>query len=86
MRRPRLLLPLGGEDIVDASLGGLKVLHRSPVPFKVGTRLQGTLQWLNGEPHLPVNGTVVRADRGYFALQVDPGTIPPGYMPWSAPQ
>ena len=86
MRRPRLLLPLGGEDIVDASLGGFKVLHRSPIPFQVGSRLQGTLQWLNGEPHLPLSGTVVRAEQGWFALQCDPGFIPPGYMPWSAPR
>lgn len=85
MRRPSLLLALGGEDIVDASLGGFKVLHRSPVPFTVGTRLQGRLQWLNNEPLLDVSGTVVRAEPGYFALQCDPGTIPPGYMPWSVP-
>jgi hypothetical protein len=85
-QRPRLRLALGSHDVVNASLGGLRLLYPSLLPPKIGTRVSGTLEWPHGEPPLQVTGTVVDNGRGYFSIACDPGTIPLGYLPGAQPR
>jgi hypothetical protein len=82
LRRPRLHVPMGAQDVLDASLGGLRILHPLLILPKVGARVSGTLEWLHGEPPIQLNGTVVRVERGAYAITCDPGSIPLGYLPW----
>lgn len=82
LRRPRLHLFTGAMDVLDASLGGLRILHPMLVLPKVGARVSGTLEWIHDEPPIQLTGTVVRVERGAYVLTCDPGSIPLGYLPW----
>ena len=52
-----------------------------PVRPKLGSVLQGTLEFAHGEPPLQVSGTVVRVEKNEVALDFGRRTIPPGYLP-----
>ena len=82
-QRPHLVLPAGRHDVLDASLGGLRILHTSPVRPQVGTRITGTLEWIHGEPPLSISGEIIRVSRNDFVMKCEPGTIPFGYLPWA---
>ena len=82
-QRPHLLLPAGRHDVLDASLGGLRILDTSPVRPQVGTQISGTLEWIHGEPPLTISGEIIRVTRNDFVLRCEPGTIPFGYLPWA---
>lgn len=81
-RRPQLVLPLGTHPVVDASLGGLRILHTAPARPQTGSRVLGTLEWIHGEPPLQIEGEIVRVEPDGFAMRCPPGAIPLGYLPW----
>ena len=79
--RPQLRLPFGTHPVLDASQTGIRVHHSMPVRPKLGSVLQGTLEFAHGEPPLQVSGTVVRVEKNEVALDFGRRTIPPGYLP-----
>jgi hypothetical protein len=52
-----------------------------PVRPKVGSRIQGGLEFPYGEAPLQVSGTVVRVERNEIAVDFGRRTIPPGFLP-----
>ena len=54
--RPQLRLPFGTHPVLDASQTGIRVHHSMPVRPKLGSVLQGTLEFAHGEPPLQVSG------------------------------
>jgi hypothetical protein len=79
--RPQLRLPFGVHPVLDASQTGIRVLHNVPVRPKVGSMLQGSLEFPYGEAPFQVSGTVVRVDRNEIAVDFGRRTIPPGFLP-----
>jgi len=79
--RPQLRLPFGTHPVLDASQTGIRLLHTSPVRPKLGSLLQGALEFPHGEPALHVAGTVVRVERNEIAVDFGRRTIPPGFLP-----
>ncbi len=83
--RPHLTLPLGRHDVLDASLGGLRVHDPSPVAQRTGTRIDAMLEWIHGEPPIRFVGTIAWSTRSEFGVAGEPNAIPLGYLPWAAP-
>ena len=80
--RPQLRLPFGTHPVLDASQTGIRVHHSVPVRPKLGSVLQGTLEFAHGEPPLQVSGTSPGQKR---VLDFGAGH-PPGYLPMTALQ
>ena len=81
LMRPLLRLRFGTHPVLDASVSGIRALCTVPVPPRLGSVLDGQLEWPHGEPPLQVRGTVVRVEAGAFAVAFEPHTIPLGYLP-----
>jgi hypothetical protein len=84
-QRPHLTLATGRYDVLDASLGGLRILHTSPARPQVGTQITGSLEWIHGDAPISLTGTIVRVSAEDFVIQYEQGVIPLGYLPWAAP-
>jgi PilZ domain len=76
VRRPRLQLADGVHEVLDASLGGLRVRHADPFRPALGTRVDGKLHWTDADNPLPIRGTIVRVQLTEFALACDDGILP----------
>jgi len=79
--RPQLRLPFGTHPVIDASQTGIRVLHTVPARPKVGSVLQGTLEFPHGDPPLQLTGTVVWVEKSEIGVTFARGTIPPGFLP-----
>lgn len=79
--RPQLRLPFGTHPVLDASQAGIRLLYTTPVLPKVGSRIQGGLEFPYGEAPLQVSGTVVRVERNEVGVDFGRRTIPPGFLP-----
>jgi len=75
-RRPRLHLADGVHEVLDASLGGLRVRHADPMRPELGGRIAGNLQWVDEGAPLPIRGTIVRVQLTEFAVACDEGVLP----------
>jgi len=60
IRRPRLKLDDGVHEVLDASIGGLRVRHAYPDRPELGSRVTGSLHWVDTGKPLPIRGTIVR--------------------------
>ena len=76
VRRPRLELEDGVHDVLDASIGGLRVRHADPERPVVGSRIKGSLHWIDAEKPLPIQGTIVRVQLTEIAVACDDGILP----------
>lgn len=76
VRRPRLHLEDRIYEVLDASLGGLRVRHADLARPALGSRITGNLHWMEDETPLPIRGTVVRVQPTEFALTCDEGILP----------
>ena len=79
-QRPRLHLPDGVHDVLDASLGGLRLRHTDPVRPSVGMRAAGFLEWAQRSVLISLSGTIVRVGATDVALACDPGLLPLGHL------
>ena|SRR6266540_181617 len=80
VQRPRLHLPAGVHEVLDASLGGLRIRHAEPVRPEVGHRLVGLLEWPGEEVPVPVGGGIVRVQATDIALACDLGDLSLAYL------
>ena len=76
VRRPKLRLPDGVYDVLDASLDGLRVRHADPERPQVGHRLAGHLEWPDLGTPVAISGRVVRVEPTEVALACDQGQLP----------
>ena len=80
VQRPRLHLPAGVHDVLDASLGGLRIRHADPIRPEVGQRLVGLLEWPGEEVPAAVGGPVVRVEATDVAIACDLGDLSLAYL------
>ena len=76
VRRPKLRLPDGVYDVLDASLDGLRVRHADPERPRVGHRLTGHLEWPGLGAPVAIAGRIVRVEPTELALACDQGQLP----------
>jgi len=80
VHRPRLHLAAGVHEVLDASLGGLRIRHADPVRPEVGQRLVGLLEWPGEEVPAAVGGPVVRVEATDVAIACDLGDLSLAYL------
>jgi PilZ domain-containing protein len=80
VQRPRLHLPAGVHDVIDASLGGLRIRHADPVRPEVGHRMVGLLEWPGEEVPAAVGGNIVRVQATDVAISCDLGDLSLAYL------
>jgi hypothetical protein len=80
VQRPRLHLPAGVHEVLDASLGGLRIRHADPVRPEIGQRLVGLLEWPGEEVPAAVGGAVVRVQATDVAISCDLGDLSLAYL------
>jgi hypothetical protein len=80
VQRPRLHLPAGVHEVLDASLGGLRIRHADPIRPELGHRLVGLLEWPGEEVPVPVGGSIVRVQATDVALACDLGDLSLAYL------
>jgi len=79
-RRPLLQLSDGAFPVLDISLRGLRIRHFNPVRPSFGSRIEGTLQFPDHRPPVPVQGIIVRVQTADVAIMCDEGTLPAGWI------
>jgi len=67
-------------EVLDASLGGLRIRHAEPVRPEVGHRLVGLLEWPGEEVPVPVGGSIVWVQATDIALACDLGDLSLAYL------
>ncbi len=80
VRRPRLALPDGTHDVLDASIVGLRVRHTDPARPVVGSRVAGTLRFPDARPPLGVRGVIVRVAPADIAIACDEERLPVAWI------
>ncbi|HUR95689.1 MAG TPA: PilZ domain-containing protein [Gemmatimonadales bacterium] len=76
VRRPKLRLPDGVYDVLDASLDGLRVRHADPQRPAVGARVAGHLEWPDLGTPIAIDARIVRVEPSEVALNCDQGQMP----------
>jgi hypothetical protein len=79
-RRPRLALPDGTHDVLDASVVGLRLRHTDPVRPAVGTRVAGTLRFPDLRPSLALRGVIVRVAPADIAIACEDERLPVAWI------
>ena len=76
VRRPKLSLPDGVYDVLDASLDGLRIRHANPERPRVGHRLTGQLEWPGLGAPVAIAARIVRVEPTEVALACEQGQLP----------
>jgi hypothetical protein len=76
VRRPKLSLPEGVYEVLDASLEGLRIRHADPLRPRVGHRLAGQLDWPDLGAPVAIAGRIVRVEPTEVALVCEEGQLP----------
>jgi hypothetical protein len=77
---PRLHLAGGLHDVLDASLGGLRIRHADPARPGIGQRVIGLLEWPGEEVPAAIGGPVVRVQATDVAVVCDLGALSLAYL------
>jgi len=80
VRRPHLHLAGGVHDVIDASLGGLRIRHAESARPQMGQRLIGLLEWPGEEVPAAFGGPVVRVQPTDVAIACDLGDLSLAYL------
>lgn len=77
---PHLHLAGGVHDVLDASLGGLRIRHAESARPQMGQRLIGLLEWPGEEVPAAFGGPVVRVQPTDVAIACDLGDLSLAYL------
>lgn len=78
--RPRLILPDGQHDVLNAAPHGLRLRHTDPIRPVAGDALEGALQGTRtGEQH-PVSGHITWVGNTDIGVKLDTQPLPVGFV------